>query len=76
MVVCIMKRLATTKSNTLLHKGGIFLGKDSQSAFQFSNPAMIEVHFVIHKDFNTEDMGNELETPIQVMFPQIGRAHV
>ena len=40
------------------------MGKDSQSAFQFSNPAMIEVHFVIHKDFNTEDMGNELETPI------------
>lgn len=45
------------------------MGKDSQSTFQFSNPAMIEVHFVIHKDFNAEVMGDELEMPIQVMFP-------
>ena len=44
------------------------MDKNRQSSFQFSNPSMIEVHFVIHRDFNTEGMGDELETPIQVMF--------
>lgn len=44
------------------------MDKNRQSSFQFSNPAMIEVHFVIHRDFNTEGVGDKLETPIQVMF--------
>lgn len=41
---------------------------NNQSSFQFSNPAMQEMHFVIHKDFNAAEMGSDLGTPIKVMF--------
>lgn len=44
------------------------MDNNNKSSFQFSNPVMLESHFVIHKDYDAKHMDGALDTPIKISF--------